>query len=116
MTNPKRGEMQLNLGSQKFQCKINMDVMMRIETNIGGSLLKLANNMQAADISASQMVAVLTPVIRSSGEDVKDADVKKIIWEAGVADGLKAVAEVIAFIVSGGEEMAGNEQEAGAQA
>ena len=47
---------------------------MRIETNIGGSLLKLANNMQSADISASQMVAVLTPVIRSSGKDVKDAE------------------------------------------
>lgn len=86
---------------------------MRIETNIGGALLKLANNMQSADISAAQIIQVLTPVIRSSGEDVKDADVKRIVWDAGIAEGLRAVAEVIAFIVSGGEAVVeGNDLEA----
>lgn len=90
-----------------------MDVIMRIETNIGGALLKLANNMQSADISAAQIIQVLTPVIRSSGEDVKDADVKRIVWDAGIAEGLRAVAEVIAFIVSGGEAVVeGNDLEA----
>jgi len=99
MTNPKRGELSLQLGTTTYKCKLNLDTMMRIEQNIGGSLLKLASKMQDADISAAQVVAILTPVIRSSGKDVKDHDVKKIIWEVGITDAIKAVAEIIAFIV-----------------
>ena len=115
MTNPKRGEFALSLGSQTYNCKINMDVMMRIEQNIGGSLLKMANQMAEADISAGQIIAVLTPVIRSSGTDVKDSDVKKLVWDAGLTNGVRAVAEVVAFIVGGGEDaLEGNEVEAAA--
>jgi hypothetical protein len=85
--------------------------MMRIEQNIGGSLLKLATKMQEADISAAQVVSILTPVIRSSGKDIKDNDVKKLVWDAGVTEGVRAVAEIIAFIVGGPEEdVEGNEE------
>lgn len=113
MTNPKRGEFNLSLGTTIYKCKLNLDTMVRIEQNIGGSLLKLATKMQDADISASQVVAILTPVIRSSGKDVKDNDVKKIIWETGITDSIRAVAEIIAFIVGADEEVEdqGNELE-----
>jgi hypothetical protein len=112
MTNPKRGELALELGEKVYHCRINMDVMMRIETNIGRSLLKIANDMQTGDISGLQIISILTPVIRSSGSDVKDADVKKLVWEAGVAEGLRCVAEVIAFVLGGADDDAGNEQQA----
>jgi hypothetical protein len=108
--NPKRGELTINLGSKSYKCKLNMDVLMRIEQNLGGSLLKLANKMQDADISGFQIVSILTPVIRSSGADVKDADVKKIVWDAGVTSSITAVAQIIAFIVGGDEEEVGNEE------
>ena len=104
MTNPKRGEYLLSLADQTYNCKLNMDVMMRIEQNLGGSLLKVAQQMSEADISASQLVAILTPCIRSSGTDIKDADVKKIVWEAGLTDAIGKVGEIISFIVTGGEE------------
>lgn len=110
MTNPKRGELKLSLGGKTYQCKLNMDVLMRIEQNLGGSLLKLANQMQDADISGFQMVSILTPVLRSSGADLKDADVKKVIWDAGVTASITAVAEIIAFIVGGDQDEVGNEQ------
>lgn len=85
---------------------------MRIEQNIGGSLLKLAQRMSEADISAAQVISILTPVIRSSGTDVKDKDVKELVWSAGLTEGVRACAEVIAFIVSAGEDAEGNVDQA----
>ena len=84
---------------------------MRIETAIGKSIIKLANTMQEGDMTALEMVAFLTPVLRSSGTDVKDRDVQKIIWEAGITNAMMAVAEVITFIVAGNDDE-GNEVEA----
>jgi len=86
-----------------------MDTILRIETNTGRGILKIANGLQDADLSAQDMVGILTPVIRSSGADVKDRDVEKLIWEAGFTNGIKAVAEVIVHILGGDE---GNVMEA----
>ncbi len=109
MTNPKRGELNLSLGDQTFLCKVSMDTIMRIEANAGRGILKIANGLQDADLSAADMVSILTPVIRSSGTDVKDRDVQKMIWDAGFSEGIRAVAEVIVHIIGGDE---GNEMEA----
>lgn len=88
-----------------------MDIMMRIETSIGKSILKLANTMQEGDMTALEMVAFLTPVLRSSGADIKDRDVQKIVWEAGITNAMMAVAEVITFIIAGNDDQ-GNELKA----
>lgn len=84
-----------------------MDTMIRIETAIGKSILKVASDLQNADMTALQMVAFLTPVLRSSGEDIREKDVQALLWEAGLPEGLRAIAEVIAFII-GGSDNEGN--------
>ena len=109
MTNPKRGEMSLEIGEKQFKVKITMDTLMRIETAIGKGILKVAQGLSVGEMSATEMVAILTPILRSGGKDLKEKDVANIIWEAGFAEGLKAVAEVIAFVIGGNE---GNEAEA----
>lgn len=103
MTNPKRGELKLSLGNQTYNCKISMDTIMRIEQNCGRGILKIASGLQDADFSATDMVSILTPVIRTSGTDVKDRDVQKLIWEAGFTEGIRLVAEIIVHIL-GDEE------------
>ena len=109
MTNPKRGELRLSLGKQTYNCKVSMDTIMRIETNTGRGILKIASGLQDADLSALDMIGILTPVIRSSGKDVKDKDVQSLIWDAGFSEGIRAVAEVIVHIIGDDE---GNEAEA----
>ena len=108
MTNPKRGEMRLELAGKRFDCRITMDVMIRVETAIGKSILKVASDLQNADMTALQMVAFLTPVLRSSGEDIREKDVQSLLWDAGLPEGLRAIAEVIAFLI-GGVDNEGNE-------
>jgi len=82
--------------------------MIRIETAIGKSILKVASDLQNADMTALQMVAFLTPVLRSSGEDIREKEVQNLLWQAGLPDGLRVIAEVIAFII-GGSDNEGNE-------
>lgn len=111
MQNPKRGEMTLDLGGKTYNCKITMDVIMRIEAGLGKGILKVAQGLQEADMSATEMVTILTPVLRSSGANVKDNEVGRLIWDAGFAEGLRCVAEVITFIIGGGDDE-GNELKA----
>lgn len=85
---------------------------MRIEQNCGRGILTIANGLSKAEMSAQDMIAILTPILRSSGEDLKDRDVGRIIWEAGITEGLRAIAEVIAFII-GGDDNEGNVVAAG---
>lgn len=92
------------MGQEKFQVKINMDTIMRIETALGRGILKVANELQDANMSAMEMVTILTPILRSSGKDLSEKDVGNLIWENGIAEGLRCIAEVIAFILSSGSD------------
>lgn len=82
---------------------------MRIEASIGKGILKVAQGLSEGEMSATEMIAILTPILRSSGKDLKDKDVSNIVWDAGFAEGLKAVAEVIAFVIGGAGGNEGNE-------
>jgi len=104
MSNPKRGEIKVSLGEKTYDCKINMDTIMRIEQNCGRGILTIANGLSKAEMSTQDMVSIMTPVLRSSGEDLKDKDVGKIIWEAGLTEGLRVIAEVVAFIIGGEDQ------------
>ena len=92
-----------------------MDVIMRIETNVGRGILKIAQGLQDAEMSAAEMISILTPVLRSSGADLKDREVGNIIWDAGFAEGLRVIAEIIVSII-GGDDNEGNELKAVKQA
>ena len=102
MTNPKRGELRLTIGTETFQVKITMDTIMRIETALGRGILKIAGDLQDANMSALEMITILLPVLRSSGRDFTEKQVGELIWEHGFAEGLKAIAEIMAFMLTKG--------------
>tara|TARA_Y100000114_G_C11756322_1_gene327075 strand:+ start:34 stop:381 length:348 start_codon:yes stop_codon:yes gene_type:complete len=111
MTNPKRGELQIVLGAKTLKGRVTLDVVMRIEDACGRGIVKIAQALQAGELTTSQMVAMLTPVIRAGGNDVDEKAVGAMLWESGLAEGMKAIAEVIsAVLTSGGDE--GNEEQA----
>ena len=110
MTNPKRGEVKLTLSSQTFKCKINMDVLMRIETGLGKGILKTAQEISEVNLTTMEMIAILTPVLRSSGKDLNEKEVGQLIWSTGFTETLKIIAELLAFIITD-EQQEGNVQE-----
>ena len=73
-------------------------------------IIQLAQSMSEGSLKTSEMTFILTPVIRAGGNDVTEKDVGQALWGAGLADGMKAIGEIIALVLgSGGDE--GNEEE-----
>jgi len=54
-----------------------------------------------------------THTIRSGGNDLTEKEVGKYLWDAGLADGLKAVGSILAHVLgAGSEDDEGNEEKA----
>lgn len=111
MTNPKRGELKIVLGKRKYKAKVTLDVVMRIEQSVGKGIVQIAQSLQAGELTTTQMVAIITPVIKAGGNDVDEKAVGNMLWESGLTEAMKIIAEVISTVLTtGGDE--GNVDEA----
>lgn len=111
MANPKRGELEIVLGKKKHKGRVTLDVVMRIEQSCNKSIVQVAQSLQSGQTTTSEMISILTPVIRAGGNDVDEKAVGEMLWHSGLAEGMKVIAEVVsAVLTSGGDE--GNENEA----
>lgn len=113
MPNPKRGELEIVLGQKKYNGKVTLDVVMRIERQMGRGIVKIAQSLSEGDLTTEQIIGVITPVVRGGGNDIKEADIKKDIWEAGLAESLRVCSEIIAQTLGAGDDE-GNEEQAAA--
>lgn len=81
---------------------------MRMEAALNKGIVKIATDLQEGDMSATQVVAILTQAIRGGGNNVNEKDVGKAVWEAGLAEGMRCAAEVIAVCLTAGGNAEGN--------
>ena len=112
MSNPKRGELKIVLGKKEYQGKVTLDVIMRIERQLGRGVVKVATSLSEADISVTEIIAILTPVIRGGGNDVTEKDIQKAVWDAGIAEGIKVCGEILAEALGASGDDEGNVGEA----
>ncbi len=110
MENPKRGELTITLGEKKYQARVTMDVVMRIERSMGMGIIKVAQQLSEAEISTEQIINIILPVVRAGSNNVKEADLKKDIWEAGLVAGITACSEIVAMVLNAGNDE-GNDQQ-----
>lgn len=75
---------------------------MRIESALGKGVVKIAHGLQDAEISLMEIVNILTPVIRAGGNDVTEKDIGQAIFDAGLAEGMRVAAEVLATALTAG--------------
>jgi hypothetical protein len=111
MTNPKRGELQVKLGSQNWKARVTMDGLARIEAACGCGVLKVLQKLSDGDLTTTEMCAVLLPIVRAGGNDIQLKDIHAAVWEGGLAEAMKTVGEILATSLSGGQDE-GNEQQA----
>ena len=81
MTNPLKGQVEVQLGSETYKARLTIDAIVQIEQSIGMGIIKLANKMANADISMTDVIAVLTPALRGGGNDLGEKEDKDIIAE-----------------------------------
>ena len=95
MTNPLKGEIEIELGQETYKCRLTVDSIIQIEDAVGCGIIKLAQNMGEADIRMRDIISVLLPAIRGGGNDINEKNIKSIVQEAGLVPSAKAVAELL---------------------
>lgn len=103
MTNPLRGEAEVSLAGQTYQTKLNLDSIVRIESSIGSSIVKVAQKLSNGDLLTNEIVLILHQALRGGGNDLDQKKVQSIIWEAGMMEAMAAVGVVITSALTGGD-------------
>ena len=103
MVNHLRGEIAIKLGEETFDCKLNFDSLVRIETSLGTPILQLATKVSEANLSVTEISYILFTAIKGGGKDITEKEVNNLIWQVGFADAIRSVGEIIAMALSAGE-------------
>ena len=104
MTNPFRGEKEVKLGNKTYKTRLTVDSLIRLEQTTGQSLIKLTQRLSEGSLTLSDIASIITPAIRGGGADIKEDEVIKIIYQSGIADGIRVCGELLANVLAGGQE------------
>ena len=105
MTNPLKGEIEVELGGQNYKARLTIDAIVSIEQAVGCGIIKLATKMSEGDISVGDMMAVLLPALRGGGNDLQAKDISRIIQEAGIVKSTQVVANLLTQALTPEEEV-----------
>lgn len=113
MTNPHRGELEVNLAGKTYQAKITLDSIVRIEQSLNVSIVKVAQLLANAEMTVEQICQVLLIALRGGGNKLEKKDIQNIVWEAGLVQAMSVSGEILSAILGG--ETEGNVEGAGSE-
>lgn len=96
MTNPLKGEIEIELGGQTYKCRLTIDSLVKIEDELDAGILELASNIAEAKVRVRTLLTVLRYALRGGGNDFDDRKIKEIITETGVIQASGVVAQLLA--------------------
>ena len=104
MANPHRGEIVVQMGEKEFKTRLNFDLMAKIESRTGQSVLSIANTLSQCQTPLTHLSIVLHAAIKGGGNDVSEKDIDNIIWDAGIVDAMRVVGEILTNSLVGGQD------------
>jgi len=110
MVNPKRGELQLVLGQKTLTGRVTLDGIIRIENALGMGIVQATKRLSDGDLTTTQVMAILQPIIRGGGNDITEKDMRTLVWDAGLTDAIRECGKVLIFALSAGKDDEGNEE------
>ena len=81
-----------------------MDGIARIEAACGTGIVKVLGRLTDGELTTTEMCSILHPIIKGGGNDISMKDVQNAVWDAGLAETMKVVGEVVAVSLGGGSE------------
>lgn len=100
--------MTLKMGERQISGRMTLDTLMRIESSLGMSIVKAMRLVADGDLTTTQIIGILLPIVKAGDEHLGEPELKKIIWEVGVTEALREVAKVLMQALSAGSSE-GNE-------
>ncbi len=110
MVNPQRGELQVKLGKELLKARLTIDALIRIENANGCSVVQTAQKLSEGKSTITEIVNVIQPALKGAGNNYNSKDVSKMVWEAGLIEGMKVAGEILTVALTSGQENVGNEQ------
>jgi ribosomal protein L7/L12 len=104
MANKNRGEVEVELGDQTYPTRLNLDGISRIENDLNMSIVQAAQRLSEGAMQIDQLTVILNRALKGGGNKVEVKDVKKIIWDAGLAEAMKAVGEILSGVLGVSDE------------
>jgi len=100
MTNPLKGQILINLGGKDYSCRLTVDAIIKIETELDKGILTITQKLSEADVRMGELVCILLHAVRGGGNDVKEQDIKSLIQETGIVSTCSAVATLLVSTMS----------------
>ena len=96
MANRHRGEIEAELGGQRYTLVLTLGALAEIEHAYGGEdLLAIAERFEQGRIKATDAIRVIGAGLRGAGHGISDDDVMKLTVAGGAAGYLRIVADLL---------------------
>ena len=96
--------MQLSLGDQTWTARVTMDGIARIEAACNTGIVRVLGRLTDGDLTTTEICNILHPIIKGGGHDVTMKDIQNAVWDAGLAEAMKAVGEILGTALTGGND------------
>src|SRR5215212_3250398 len=96
MPNPRRGEVALHLGGQRFVLCLTLGALAELEDAFGvADLAALAERFGSGRLSSRDLLHVLAVALRGGGQPLSDADVADLPLHEGIEPVAAAIAALL---------------------
>ena len=92
MTNPLKGEIEIELAGQTYKCRLTIDSLVKIEDELDKGILELATDISNAKVRLKTLLVVLRYALRGGGNDFDERKIKAILTDAGIITSSSVVA------------------------
>jgi hypothetical protein len=96
MTNPLKGEIEIELGGETYKCRLTIDSLVKIEDELDKGILELANDISQARVRVKTLITVLKYALRGGGNDFDEKNIKEIITKSTILESSTIVAQLLA--------------------
>jgi|TARA_Y100000015_G_C2325928_1_gene58890 hypothetical protein len=110
MVNPQRGELQVKLGKELLKARLTIDALIRIENANRCSIVQTAQKLGEGKATITEIVNVIQPALKGGGNNLDQKDVSKMVWEAGLIEGMRVAGEILTVALNSGVPDEGNEE------
>jgi len=104
MVNKLRGEVEVNLNQKAYKTKLSLDGIVRIETELGKSILEVANDLMQQKVKMQEVITILTQAIRGGGNNMTPKQIGQEVYSAGLIESFRVCGEILTNTITGGQE------------
>lgn len=99
--NPRRGEIQAELGGKRYVLCLTLGALAELEAAFGASdLVALAERFEKGRISARDAIRVIAAGLRGGGTEISEDEVARLASEEGAVGYVKIVSALLAVTFS----------------